>query len=216
MRATDNLNTTDAATAHTYATLQEAFDYFNRELFGGELPDCLITLNTVSKKARGFYYPRKFAERNGNGGHVDEVALNPETFKGRSDEDIVSTLVHEMAHLWQEHNGKPSRNRYHNREWADKMEELGLVPSTTGAPGGKRTGQRVSHYVDPEGAFAKLYRDYFADRVLLRYDGQRESAGSTAKNRKVKYQCLVCEAAAWGKPNLSLVCGDCEEVMTAA
>lgn len=31
-------------TAQAYAELQAAFDHYNRELFGGELPPCLITM----------------------------------------------------------------------------------------------------------------------------------------------------------------------------
>ena len=44
---------------------------------------------------------------------------------------------------------------YHNAEWASKMESVGLVPSTTGAPGGARVGQAVSHYVDGEGRWQR-------------------------------------------------------------
>ena len=40
-----------------------------------------------------------------------------------------------MTHLEQAHFGKPSRNGYHNKEWADLMERVGLMPSDTGAPG---------------------------------------------------------------------------------
>lgn len=38
-----------------------------------------------------------------------EIALNPDHFAGRSDEDILSTLVHEMVYAWQRAFGKPSR-----------------------------------------------------------------------------------------------------------
>jgi hypothetical protein len=48
------------------------------------------------------------------------------------------------SHVWQHAHGKPTRNGYHNKEWAAKMDNLGLVPSSTG---GKRTGQSVSHYI---------------------------------------------------------------------
>ena len=54
------------------------------------------------------------------------------------------TLVHEMVHLEQQHFGEPSRNGYHNRQWAEWMQRIGLHPSDTGAVGGKRTGQRVA------------------------------------------------------------------------
>jgi predicted SprT family Zn-dependent metalloprotease len=84
---------------------------------------------------------------------TDEIALNPSHFRSRTTAEVLSTLVHEMAHLWQHHHGKPSRASYHNKEWAVKMRALGLIPSDTGQPGGKQTGQKVSHYIEEGGAF---------------------------------------------------------------
>jgi hypothetical protein len=40
--------------------------------------------------------------------------LNPDHF-GRTDELILSTLVHEMAHVWQKTHGKMPRRDNHNR-----------------------------------------------------------------------------------------------------
>jgi len=39
------------------------------------------------------------------GEETDEIALNPSTFRSRSTEETLSTLVHEMCHLWQFHKG---------------------------------------------------------------------------------------------------------------
>jgi len=78
---------------------------------------------------------------------TDEIALNSGTFAQRTDEEILSTLVHEMVHHWQGHFGKPGRGRYHNHQWADKMEALGLVPTHTGLPGGRKVGQLVTHSI---------------------------------------------------------------------
>jgi hypothetical protein len=63
-----------------------------------------------------------------------------------------------MVHLEQHHFGKASRNGYHNKQWAAWMERIGLMPSNTGEPGGKRTGQRMSHYILPDGAFARAFK----------------------------------------------------------
>jgi len=41
-----------------------------------------------------------------------------------------------------------------DREWAAKMKEISLQPSKAGQPGGKQTGQSVTHYIIPE-AFAR-------------------------------------------------------------
>jgi hypothetical protein len=67
---------------------------------------------------------------------------------------LSAPLVHEMAHVWQHAHGKRTRNGYHNKEWAAKMDELGQLPSDTGQPGGKRTGQKCSHYIAKVGPFA--------------------------------------------------------------
>ena len=71
--------------------------------------------------------------------------------------ETLSTLVHEMVHLWQQHHGKSGRGRYHNREWAEKMKQVGLYPSNTGKPGGREVGQQMTHYVIEGGAFAVAF-----------------------------------------------------------
>lgn len=58
-----------------------------------------------------------------------------------------------MAHCWQFCLGTPSPNGYHNKEWAYKMMEIGLHPSTTGKPGGAITGMLMSDYVIEGGPF---------------------------------------------------------------
>jgi predicted SprT family Zn-dependent metalloprotease len=75
--------------------------------------------------------------------------MNPDSFTERTDEAIMSTLAHEMAHVWQQSHRTPPRRSYHDRQWAAKMKEIGLQPSTTGERGGKETGQSVTHYILP-------------------------------------------------------------------
>ena len=41
-------------------------------------------------------------------------------FTGRTDEAIMSTLAHEMAHVWQQSYGTPARRSYHDRLWVIK------------------------------------------------------------------------------------------------
>ena len=137
-------------TAQTYAALQAAFDYFNQHLFAGSLPPCLITLRS-SPRAHGYLHSRRFVNRAGE--QVDELGINPGYFALQSLEEVLSTVVHEMVHHWQQHHGKPSRSVAHNAEWAAKMASIGLQPSATGRPGGKRTGQQMSDYILPGGAF---------------------------------------------------------------
>ena len=144
----------------------------------------------------------------------EAVALRQQLDATRSAEDVLSTLVHEMAHLWQHHFGKPSRSTYHNREWAAKMDTLGLCPSDTGQPGGKRTGQSMSHYVVAGGPFAQacaaLLAEGFAiswrDRARAHAPGKRPGKAGV----RTKYTCPDCGLNAWAKPEAVLLCGACE------
>ena len=144
-----------------------------------------------------------------------EISLNPSYLKRRSARDVASTLVHEMAHLWQFVHGKPGRRGYHNEEWARKMDELGLTPSSIGEPGGDRVSYRMNHYIVEGGAFARAFeampREYLPWTC---WEPQGAHKGK-AKPRvsKLKYTCSTCTANAWGKPGLLLRCGACDEAM---
>jgi predicted SprT family Zn-dependent metalloprotease len=207
-----NVVSYDTKPIQEYESFQQAYDYYNARLFSGALPDCLITLQR-KRAARGYFWASIFTARSDDS-TTDEIAMNPEHF-GRSDAEILSTLVHEMCHLWQQHYGKPSRNAYHNREWARKMEQLGLIPSDTGAPGGKQTGQRVSHYIAEGGPFEHETAELLQAGFRLRWQssGRTTNSGTVNKN-KIKYTCPNCEQNAWAKPGARLICGDCMAPMT--
>lgn len=138
------------ATPVAYRELQQAYDHFNVELFDGKLPGCLITLQR-EKKSHGYFSFQRFASAEGL--RCDEIALNPMYFAIVPLEGNMQTLVHEMAHQWQAHFGDRGRARYHNAEWGQKMEAIGLMPSSTGKPGGKRTGDHVADYPIKGGRF---------------------------------------------------------------
>jgi predicted SprT family Zn-dependent metalloprotease len=72
----------------------------------------LVTLQRHAK-ARGYFAPERFNGRT-HKATVHELALNPDTFTGRTDEEILSTLAHEMAHVWQQTHGEPPRRSYHD------------------------------------------------------------------------------------------------------
>lgn len=207
----------DAPTSYTYEGLQLAYDHFNTELFGDELPGCLITMQR-HKGAYGYFSPKRFARVGKSEEVTDEIALNPAHFEERGIKDVLSTLVHEMVHLWQEHLGQPPRRCYHNKQWAWKMREVGLVPSTTEQPGGSDTGQRVGHYVRPEGPFELACRAFLVEHNGFLYfdkagEPELEKEREKKANSKTKYTCPACELNAWAKPEVHLVCGYCEEDM---
>ena len=162
--------------------------------------------------AYGYFSSERFGSRDGKEIH-DEIALNIRHFEKRSPGEILSTLVHEMVHLEQFHFGARSRNAYHNKQWAQWMERIGLVPSDTGVPGGKRTGQRVSHYIVPDGPFARAFA---ARKFAVPYYDRAGESDVTRKKRKVAYTCPSCDDKVWGKPDVQPHCGKCGLVAMVA
>lgn len=204
------LNPAPAITQVEYDAFQTAYDFFNAQLFGGDLPPVLITLQRRAK-AYGYLSPDRFVGRADSQAAAHELAMNPDHF-GRTDEAILSTLVHEMAHVWQHAHGKPSRGSYHDKQWAAKMVEIGLHPSHTGEPGGRQTGAHVTHYIIDGGAYAQAYAQLMARGFALRWQSKPEDKTRSAKTAsKTKYTCPDCEQNAWAKPDAALICGVCHE-----
>lgn len=198
-------------TKRAYLGLSDAYAHFNRHLFQGKLPTCLITMQR-KKNMRGYFWKGKF--QNGNR-FTDELALNPSEYNGRKPDEILSTLVHEMCHVWQHHLGNPPKSVWHSKEWAEKMKEIGLYPSHTGKPGGKEVGQKMSHYILKNGKFADVCAKFLALGTLQLYSdafGDQKLAKKKAES-KTKYTCDECGVNAWAKPDTNLICGDCDCAM---
>jgi predicted SprT family Zn-dependent metalloprotease len=197
-----------------YLTLEKCYEVFNKKFFESKLPSCIITLQRRNNCA-GYFAPQRFVGKVKKSNVIDEIALNPDAF-GRTDKEILSTLAHEMVHLWQAHFGlKQSRMAYHNKEWGNKMEEIGLVPSHNGAVDGKKTGQKMTHYIAKEGPFAVLVKE-ITGKYRIEWQSRVDLEGSKKKkvdSSKRKFVCPECEQKAWAKETAHLVCGDCEVEM---
>jgi hypothetical protein len=189
-----------------------AFDHFNQAIFGNELPRCIITFNRPSR-AHGFFAPLRWTRPDGR---THEISLKPDVLS-RPIEDAMSTLVHAMVHLWQQEHGNAGRAGYHNREWAAKMEAVGLMPTATGEPRGKRTGLRVTHSIIDGGPFRRAVARMSSECLLPWLSTARDDGGMPRKPRpdKVKYTCPGCGVNLWGRAGLSIECGDCRESFEA-
>jgi hypothetical protein len=199
-------------TAEQFAAYQGMAEYFNEQLFGGQLPPILLNFSRQGRRTRGFFAPYRWEK---GAATTHEISLNPQLLRERTPLETAATLVHELCHLWQFSFGTPSRAGYHNREWARKMEAVGLMPSSTGEPGGRRTGQQVSHYVLPGEAFARAFEMMPAEYRLPWRGRPVEPARRPRRPSKVKYACPGCRTNVWGKPGLSLVCPACDRLFVA-
>lgn len=215
-------------TSEQYSTLDEAYKYFNKALFNNELPDCMLLLHRKGKNNLGYFHPERFVQREEvakfeakkikkqDVHYVDELSLNPDNFIGYSDTAILSTLAHEMVHVWQYRcTDKYPRNGYHDKVWGKKMEEIGLMPSNTGKEGGKRTGQQMHHYIIQDGKFEASALIFLQKHAIKATSFPLAKNTTSQKKNKVKYTCPSCKQNAWAKPEASLKCGECDEMMEA-
>lgn len=194
--------------------LEDAFAFFNGKLFDGKLPIAVLTVQR-KRGANGYFWHDQMRGRETEE-RWDEIAMNPDTFD-RDDRLILSTLVHEMCHLEQQHFGTPPKGAYHNKEWASMMEAVGLIPSTDGTPNGARTGRKCTHYIEKDGAFDVACAELLSGGWKLDWMATPTVPGERKKDKsKVKFTCPSCGQNAWAKETAKIGCGDCDEPMEPA
>ena len=147
------MSKTSSPTQATYGGLDRRLSAFQPQLFGGSLPPCLITMQR-HKGAYGYFSGDRFASVGDPKDITDEIALNPAHFASRTPTAI---RYRPSPMKWCISGSIISASRrgngYHNKEWAAKMREIGLIPTDTGQPGGKETGQKVTHMIERGGTF---------------------------------------------------------------
>ena len=199
-------------------TMHEAYDFFNEELFDGKLPDCVLTLSRELKRANGFYAHESFTDGKEK---ASEISLNPDQLS-RGEKLAFSTLVHEQVHCWQFNFGNDiPKSVYHNKEFAKKMMKIGLVPSSTGAKGGNKTGRNVSHYIDEDGPFDEAYTKWkrrkkksisWHSRIFNEPD--EEETKKRKRPRRKRLICPGCELKVSVPEHAELECLTCNEEMS--
>lgn len=162
---------------------------------------------------------------------VHYLCINP-SFLSRGLEYLLSTLVHELCHVYESEYIHIARGGYHDKQWHDLMIGCGLQPRYQNA---SRTA--VDETIIEGGIFTDFVK-YFIGKYgeayfnLATYTPKLDDEGNPApvtppaddgrpradnygkpikvyNRNKIKYTCCGCGAKVWGKPNLHIFCGDC-------
>lgn len=197
----------DVTTLKLFGALSNAHNFFKQYLFNDLLCHVVLTLNRNTRSG-GYYMHSAWIDENDF--LMPEINISPAML--RHDPKIVmSVLVHELCHQFQYLHGKPGRGKYHNKQFAQLMQCIGLMCSATGLQGGKTTGERMSHYIIKGGRFETVFSSIPSDCLLPFQSFIHTPVSRQPSNKnKIKYRCSGCSAVAWGKPLLHLVCGDCD------
>ena len=199
-------------TEQQFKQFQNLYNHFNKRLFDNDLPACILLLSTSVKKVAGHFTSQRWEDRAGNTTY--EITMNPYFMSEAEDLEICKKLAEVMVLLWQYEYGTPSRKDYYNKEWANKMESIGLIPSHTGKEGGKRTGQNMDSYHHPKELFIKAAKK-ISEKWLFPFrltEAQWERLSVSRKKAKKKlkttYRCS-CGDTFWGKSDLKARCKKC-------
>ena len=189
------------ATKYGYSTaeaqkLDASHDYFNQALFGGSLAPCRIQITSNGNgKWAGLFI------RNGamNGDQpIDQIKIDEDYFsqylKQNDLRQVMSTLVHEMAH--QAH---PSKG--HGKAWRKCMEEIGLPPIQLK----KGCWRSADHTIEPNGWFDAAFRAMSPD---LKQGWSTFVVPDKPKptNNRFKMACPVCGDSGYFSKEVAITC----------
>lgn len=199
-----------APTLELASAYQAIFDYFNRELFerifGEPLPNPILNMSR-QRNAVAFFQSKAWKDPM-TGDMLDEISLVPE-WTGREPREVLSSIVHEMAHFRDHLDGTAAKGGYHGRSWFKIMARLGLPGKAL-----SKTMLKVTHDIEDDGAFDRAYRAMPRD-LLLPFITARPKVlawdkKTTLQGKRVRYECPGCGNIVRGKTGMRLRCVDCD------
>jgi hypothetical protein len=201
----------DAPTVELAKAYNALYDYFNHSIFekvfGQPLPRPILNFSR-QKNAVAVFYANSWKDPM-TGDVSDEISLVPE-WTGRDPRDVLSSMVHEMAHYKDKLDGTtPKTPGYHGRTWFKIMERIGLPPRPL-----SKTMLSVSHTIDPDGIYAKAFETMpksltfpFVTARPVQYAGKKND---NLSGKRARYECPSCGLIARAPSQKNLICGDCD------
>lgn len=182
--------------------LTVAYEIFNQELFDGELPPVMLQLRS-KPNCYGYFQPNKWKNRDGE--LIDVIALDSRTAIDRPLEELLSTLVHEMAHAFVFHctNSRTSSGG-HGAKWRAEMERVGLPPIRIGLK-----WKHATHRIAADGLFHAVFLQHREQLQELPWRECSVNATRGAGRDRTRFQCPSCSGNAWARPSAQLLCGTC-------
>ncbi|MCL2841697.1 MAG: SprT-like domain-containing protein [Defluviitaleaceae bacterium] len=206
--------------------LQRNFERLNKKYFGGELDRPVITILTDSTSgAYGWITVNKVWSSKSKK-YFREINICAEHLN-RPPELVITTLLHEMVHLYHIEKGIQDTSRagtYHNSKFKDTAEKCGLIVEKSVKYGYCITTPSVElvEYVKENcrsGCFKlermKTYRDGTPKTTVTGKDGKERTTSRTKQSMR-KYTCPTCGLIIRASKDIAgkLLCIDCQEILS--
>ena len=183
-------------------------DLINKNLFNNELDPCTISIQTRGKMNAFAWCTGSKVWKNGKL-EIREINFSAE-YLNRPIKDMFETMIHELVHAYNSQNKIKdcSSNQYHNKNFKNKCETVGLTVEKT-----KFGWSETS--ITPNGIADKLFKKQKISKTVFNY-ARKELAKKPAKEGKLKKYSCNCSPAKnirWGRsedPNI--LCRDCDSM----
>ena len=182
--------------------LERLFRILNNAYFNDELPRPIITVQTSGKKPTLGWCSSDKRWKEGDKAAYYEINMSAE-YLTRSNVEIVTTLLHEMVHLYcSQHNIKDTSRSgtYHNEKYRNAAETHGLTITYN-----DKYGWHDSTLANPD-ILDRLKVNRQAFKVA-RQAAQTQSGGKKSSSRK--YTCPCCNLTVRATKEVRIICADC-------
>lgn len=223
--------------AELYGKIQTVIDELDKRFFSGakkeKIPQLVFAINNKCRTCVVAYVQPDALYDKKTDTKLQYMGINPD-YLDRKLEEIISTVCHELCHVYEHAYIHIPRGGYHDKQWAELMRDCGLEPKYQNS-----SKTAVTHTVIKDGVFEKFVSDFkekYGEDYFNIVSYSAEVARRTRKelgieddeddspradnadkpikvyNRnKIKYVCASCGMSLWGKGNLYIICGNCSE-----
>lgn len=191
--------------AELSASMMAAFNALNEHYYKGELEKPVITFKEGKRKqAYGWIETRKQWVQGKNERY--EINLSVDFLGERSVECTISTLMHEMAHLYNLQNNIKDTSRagvYHNKKFKETAEAHGLIIDFN-----EHIGWSITKLTDEAKSWIAGNIN-IKDIKIYKRTAERVPGATKPKQSMKKLVCPCCGAIARVTSDIQLICGEC-------
>lgn len=213
-------------TSRAAGYLEKMFRALNQDFFGGEIDEPIITIQNKSD-SYGHVTVLKTWSIKGQEEKRHELNISS-AYMARPIEEVVSTMLHEMVHLWNLKNNIQDCSRgqtYHNKKFREKAIEIGLNCEHHLKYGWTLTSasEKIIDYIISKGWTELDMTDGIDFSQLFTGRGTKggtDDAGTPTtvtppktKSNSRKYVCPHCGMIVRATKVVNVMCGDCHETM---
>lgn len=195
--------------------LYRMFAILNRDKFGGELSEPVITIQKTRGATLGhFTLSKVWKDKNDEESEENayyEINVDPRWFNSRTPADVAETLLHEMCHYHNKVNDiKDCSGNVHNKKFKASAERVGLVVEKGKGVGYGYTSMSdaLKDYMEEVVKPSEEAFEYFRSAPI-----KAAGTGGARKKNLFRYTCPNCGQEVKGKRDAIIKCGRCDVVM---